>query len=40
MVDMINARMKAIEMNDLETRLAELERTANSVDLGGSHPRN
>jgi hypothetical protein len=31
LADLITARMKAIETNDLETRLAELERAAGNV---------
>jgi len=36
MLDVVLARLKAIEVNDLETRLAELEKTASTVDLPGS----
>ena len=36
LLEVITARMKAIEMNDLEARLTELEKAAASVDLPGS----
>ena len=36
LIDVIQARLKAIEVNDLEERLAELEKTATSVDATGS----
>ena len=36
LVDVITARMKAIELNDLETQLHELEKVAETVDLPGS----
>jgi hypothetical protein len=34
MLDVIQARLKAIEVNDLEERLAELEKQAANVDFG------
>lgn len=36
LIDAIQARLKAIEVNDLEERLAELEKTARSVEFPGS----
>lgn len=36
LVDVITARIKAIEATDLEARLAELEKAAGTVDLPGS----
>ncbi len=35
LLDVIQVRLKAIEVNDLETRLAELEAAAKSVELNG-----
>jgi hypothetical protein len=35
MLDVIQARMKAIEVSELEARIAELEEAAKAVDLGG-----
>jgi len=35
LIDVIHVRVKAIEVRDLEQRLAELEKAAASVDLGG-----
>lgn len=40
LLEVINARLKAIEVNDLEERLAELEKTASTIDSGGSHRLN
>ncbi|MEO6594316.1 MAG: DUF5681 domain-containing protein [Planctomycetota bacterium] len=37
LVDVIMARLKAIEVNDLEQRLTELEKTASVVDKNGGH---
>ena len=37
LIDVISLRLKAIEANDLEARLAELEKAAATVDLPGSH---
>jgi hypothetical protein len=34
MHDLVQTRLKAIEVNDLETRLTELEKAAANVDLG------
>jgi len=34
LIDVINVRVKAIEVKDLEGRLAELEAAAQSVELG------
>lgn len=39
LVDVIGLRMKSIEMNDLEARLAELEKAAANVDLDGRNRR-
>jgi hypothetical protein len=36
LVDGINARMKAIELNEMEARLVELEKAAGTVDFSGS----
>ena len=35
LLDVIQVRLKAIELNDLEGRLAELEEAAKSVELDG-----
>lgn len=35
MLDVIQARMKSIEVGELEARIAELEEAAKAVDLGG-----
>lgn len=39
LIDAIQVRIKTIETQDLEGRLAELEKTAATVDLSGSHRR-
>ena len=38
-LDVIQARLKAIEVNDLEQRLVELEKASTTVDLPGSRRR-
>ena len=35
MIDVIQTRLKAIEVNDLEERIAELESAAGTVELSG-----
>ena len=35
LADLVQARMKGIELNDLEARLAELEKAAESVEMPG-----
>jgi hypothetical protein len=37
LIEVINARLKAIEVTDLETRLAGLEKTASAIDPVGQH---
>ncbi|MEO6594182.1 MAG: hypothetical protein ABIP94_05465 [Planctomycetota bacterium] len=37
MHDLVQTRLKAIEVNDLEQRLTELEKTASVVDKNGGH---
>ena len=39
LIDAIQVRIKTIETQDLEQRLAELEKSAASVELGGNHRR-
>jgi hypothetical protein len=36
LLDLVQTRMKAIEMNEMEARLTELEKAAGTVDLSGS----
>lgn len=39
LTDLVHARMKSIELNDYEVRLAELEKQVATVDVGGSGAR-